>query len=1160
MKIPSIFNIFKCNSFFSKLNIVTKNELYRYFTSPLAYVYLISFLILNGSCAFYFGDFFGRGIANLDSMFAFQPWLYLLFIPGISMRLWSEEFRNKTIIQIITMPIPVGTLIWGKFLAAWAFSGIALVLTFPFWISINILGDPDNSMIFIGYLASFLTAGAILSISAMMSALTKNQVIALVLSVFANLLFFLSGLEFVLSIFRKFMPISIIDMIASFSFLTHFNVMTKGLIELRDIFFFSSIIILFNLFTILIISFKTSGTSKLFKSNNKTYYVYIFIFVLLGFVGINLTANNLLRNIRFDFTQEKLFTLSSSTYTILEKLPEDVTIKLYYTPELGERNPEVKLTFDRVRLLLDKYKSISKNKISYKIYNPKFLDNYEDEAISNGIISIPLIDVNKNAYFGMTISDSLDNKSTIPFFNIERQDFIEQDITQKIYELHHKKKTVGILAGLNIFDYSISDSSTGQKWRIIDKISELYNVVPVSTPEEIDSLDILMIVHPKDLKEDMISKIKEFSTSGGKIFINMDAAPESIRLYSTVSKYIPSSAPELTDFWGFKFYNEYVIADLDNSITVDATKNYNTNVKFTQDIIQIKLHGDSLNKSLLETANLQSILMTSASPIRATSEDIYFIPLISASENSAIMPISVVYDNLDPDYLLKYFEKDPFEKYIAARIISKDVEKPFDIIAVGDVDYLYDNFWGEVRNFLDKEYVIQILDNANFVMNALDILSGDTDLVDLRGKSAKIRKFNDVEKLRRDSQKSFTNKEFDILDKINETKSNLQEIIEKRTFEGRENFNPDELAIVASIRKDIDRLRLELSEIRENAHNDVKLVQYKYQLINVYLIPAIICLIIAVIWFLTRQKSNIKSQKLEINKSFIILTILSLTILAIGFTSVYYVNQSSIDRYEDKPAFPDLVNKVNDINNISLKTNKNTLSFYKEDNFWKLKGYENQTVFQERISSFLSALIQAGIHEKKSNKAEDLRLFGLEPIETNGSKNTRVELYNNQKEVLSFEIGKYDIDLGRGKKAAYMKYDKKFQTWLIDIDLIDLSNNWQDWSYSTLWNLRFGRLQSINGNKDATYVSNIMKDILNVHITNETIKKSSSKERSHLNLLNEDNDLITINIYKEKEDFFIGYKFSDKIKNKHLDLFAKTAKGKIFKLDKKDYDKIKNIK
>ena len=182
-----------------KIFNIAKYELMRYFVSPVAYVFLLSFLLLNSSFAIYFGDFFNRGQADLLPMFEYQPWLYLLFVPAISMRLWSEEFRHKTIVQIITMPVSVSALVIGKFLAAWFFCGMALLLTFPFWITVNILGTPDNQVILLGYISSFILAGSMIAVSEAISALTKNQVIALVLAVLANLFFFWSGIEYILS-------------------------------------------------------------------------------------------------------------------------------------------------------------------------------------------------------------------------------------------------------------------------------------------------------------------------------------------------------------------------------------------------------------------------------------------------------------------------------------------------------------------------------------------------------------------------------------------------------------------------------------------------------------------------------------------------------------------------------------------------------------------------------------------------------------------------------------------------------------------------------------------------------------------------------------------------------------------------------------------------
>ncbi|MBO5441592.1 MAG: ABC transporter permease, partial [Alphaproteobacteria bacterium] len=231
----------------NSIKTIIKFELARYFLSPLAYVYLISFLILSGSLAIYFGNFFINGEANLWALFDYQPWVYLLFIPGIAMRSWAEEFRSKSVVLLLTTPVSITNLVWGKFFASLIFTSIAILLTFPFWITINFFGDPDNAVIIVNYIGCILLAGAILSISQTMSALTKNSVIALVLAIFVNLLFFWSGFEYVLFWARELFSDTIVDTIISFSFLNHFSSLSRGLVELRDLIFFGAVIIFFNL-------------------------------------------------------------------------------------------------------------------------------------------------------------------------------------------------------------------------------------------------------------------------------------------------------------------------------------------------------------------------------------------------------------------------------------------------------------------------------------------------------------------------------------------------------------------------------------------------------------------------------------------------------------------------------------------------------------------------------------------------------------------------------------------------------------------------------------------------------------------------------------------------------------------------------------------------
>jgi ABC-2 type transport system permease protein len=238
---------------------ILKRELGAYFATPVAYVFIVIFLLLTGVFTFYVGGLYERNQADLEPFFRFHPWLYMLLIPAISMRLWSEERKAGTLELLMTLPISLVEAVIGKFLAAWCFTAIALALTFPVWVTINYLGDPDNTVIAAGYVGSLLLAGACLAIGSCISALTKNQVVAFVISFVICFAFNLSGFPIVLDLFNGWAPQAIVDVISSFSFLTHFDSILKGVVDIRDVIFFASLIAFWLFANILAIEAKKSS-------------------------------------------------------------------------------------------------------------------------------------------------------------------------------------------------------------------------------------------------------------------------------------------------------------------------------------------------------------------------------------------------------------------------------------------------------------------------------------------------------------------------------------------------------------------------------------------------------------------------------------------------------------------------------------------------------------------------------------------------------------------------------------------------------------------------------------------------------------------------------------------------------------------------------------
>ena len=222
----------------SPVNAVVRRELGSYFATPVAYVFLVIFLVLAGILTFYVGDFYERGQADLQPFFIMQPWLYLILVPAITMRMWAEEAKGGTLELLLTLPLTLWQAMLGKFLAAWLFIGLALALTFPIWVTVNYLGSPDNGIIVAGYLGSWLMAGTFIAIGACLSALTRSQVVAFILTALVCVLLILVGQPQVLDLFQGGWPRRLINAVGYLSMLRHFEAISRGVLDLRDLLYF----------------------------------------------------------------------------------------------------------------------------------------------------------------------------------------------------------------------------------------------------------------------------------------------------------------------------------------------------------------------------------------------------------------------------------------------------------------------------------------------------------------------------------------------------------------------------------------------------------------------------------------------------------------------------------------------------------------------------------------------------------------------------------------------------------------------------------------------------------------------------------------------------------------------------------------------------------
>lgn len=243
----------------SQLGPLFKREFLGYFRSPVAYVFIVIFLLASVGCTFFLGGFYDGNQASLDPFFAYLPWLFLIFVPAVGMRLWAEERRSGTIELLFTLPISMAEAVIAKFMAGWAFLAVALLLTFPLALTVNYLGEPDNGVIFAGYVGTLLMAGAYLAVACFTSALTKNQVISFILGVLISFLLVLVGWGIFTDVLSVALPASVVDAIASLGFITHFHAVSRGLIDTRDLIYFASAIAAFLSLNILALNAKKAS-------------------------------------------------------------------------------------------------------------------------------------------------------------------------------------------------------------------------------------------------------------------------------------------------------------------------------------------------------------------------------------------------------------------------------------------------------------------------------------------------------------------------------------------------------------------------------------------------------------------------------------------------------------------------------------------------------------------------------------------------------------------------------------------------------------------------------------------------------------------------------------------------------------------------------------
>jgi len=588
------------------------------------------------------------------------------------------------------------------------------------------------------------------------------------------------------------------------------------------------------------------------------------------FFAVNIFSNATFQGARLDLTEGKLFTLSEGTMKVLRASGEPISLKLYFSDLLGQRSPQHATYFERIRELLERYRDISGGRIQLEVVNPEPFSDAEDRAVAAGLQGIPLNNAGDLGYFGLSGSNSTDDKSGIPFFTPERETFLEYDLTRIIYTLADpERKVIGVMSALPI------NGGAGQppynqtpRWAIMDQISDFFTVKPLPPQmrEIPNDIDILMLVHPKGMDDFTLYAIDQFVLGGGRALVFVDANAEVDVPADGRMKSLPvSDFNKILTTWGLKLTDDKVAGDLDTARRVNVQVGGKTSV--IDYVVWLGLNKSNFDKADAITSKISSLNVASAGILEATNaEGITVQPLVSTGPNSMAIEAAKV---MRPDAvgLFRDFKIGNKPLMLVARVNGtvktafpggapkeadgspavgvpathlKQSLSPANLIVVSDVDMLHERFWAEIRQLMGKRLFVPNANNADFVVSALDNLGGSDDLIGLRGRANSARPFTLVQEIRQAAERQFRTKERDLKTKLEAVRAKLLSLQRKRGGVQDVVISDDDKAAIEQSRNEMITIRKSLRDVQAALRKDIDRVEGLLKFLNIGLIPLLL--------------------------------------------------------------------------------------------------------------------------------------------------------------------------------------------------------------------------------------------------------------------------------------------------------------------------------
>ena len=584
------------------------------------------------------------------------------------------------------------------------------------------------------------------------------------------------------------------------------------------------------------------------------------------FIATIILANTAFTTWRIDLTENKLFTLSKGTKNILNNLDEPVQLDFYFSQKAMNDFPLLANYGVRVRDMLEEFTAHANGKLILNIIEPETFSEAEDQAVASGLRTVSVNATSDRVYFGLVGANSTDDEKVIPFFQSNRESALEYDLTKLVYNLAYPdKRVVGIYSQLPMI--SSRGDKTTETWTIINALKEFFEVVNLNENIEAlnEKIDVLMLVHPKKIKRENLYIIDQYLLKGGKAIIFLDPLAEQDRTQpdATTPDVMPilySYLDELLEKWGIEIAKEKIVADINAAMRVQASS-----PRGPQEIDYLpwlRLTEKNFNVDDFSTSELNLIHMGTVGSIEIIEEEkLEITPLIESSKQSTKLERDLILFQRDPTVILSNFKSDDKKLLIAARLkgraesvfledqknndeIIKDDsfvdEGDVNVILVSDTDILADHFWIRKQDMLGVSVPQPVSNNGDFVINSIENLSGNTDLISLRGRGKYSRPFLKVETIRKQAESKFREREKELQVTLQETEKKIQQLQQEQGNEKSYLLNNKLTAEIDKFRNERLATRKELRSVQHDLRKNIEKLGSQLRFINIGLIPLLI--------------------------------------------------------------------------------------------------------------------------------------------------------------------------------------------------------------------------------------------------------------------------------------------------------------------------------